>query len=251
MMEVSKALQVVSLKGGFWRAAVVLLALSTAACRSGDVDKGETGVASPAAGGGSAASGATPKNKRSPPIAPIAPEPWHIPVGISLPISPGEGVGPIRFGANLETIERLIAEPCEEKRQDAPNVTACRYSAQAIEFFLTDGALSSVRIHRLGRPFLKDPKPDFGIYNGRFQSGASLGMLQPAVQELLGKPRAVRPVTEPGAFNTIGFNTVELHDYDGFVLEYDKSQSGQIVLGGIQLSSPKAAKSGKAPAQGH
>ncbi|MEY4547706.1 MAG: hypothetical protein RL685_3901 [Pseudomonadota bacterium] len=243
-LEVSKPLHVVSLKGAFSSAAVVLLALSTAACRSGDVDKGVAGVASPAAGGGAAASGATPKNKRSPPIAPLAPEPWHIPVGISLPILPGEGVGPIRFGASLETIQRLIAEPCEEKRQDSPRVTACRYSAQAIEFFLTDGALSSARIHRLGRPFLKEPKPDFGIYNGRFQSGASLGMLQPAVQELLGKPRAVRAVTDPGAFNT-----VELHDYDGFVLEYDKSQSGQIVLGGIQLSSPKAAKSGKAPAK--
>lgn len=227
------------------RAALVLLAVCTAACRSGEVDKSATAVA-PAVGG---AAGAAPRNARSRPIAPIAPEPWHIPVGISLPILPGEGVGPIRFGASLETIERLIAEPCEEKRQDAPDVTVCRYSAQAIEFFLTDGALSSLRIHRLGRPFLKDPKPDFGIYNGRFQSGASLGMLQPAVQELLGKPQAVRTVTEPGAFNTVGFNTVELHDYAGFVLEYDKSQSGQIVLGGIQLSAPGGAK-GKKPVKG-
>jgi hypothetical protein len=223
-------------------AALVLLAACTTGCRSGDVDKSAATAVAPAAMGG--APGAAPRNARSRPIAPLAPEPWHIPVGISLPILPGEGVGPIRFGASLETIERLIAEPCEEKRQDAPHVTACRYSAQAIELFLTDGALSSLRIHRLGRPFLKDPKPDFGIYNGRFQSGASLGMLQPAVQELLGKPQAVRTVTEPGAFNT-----VELHDYDGFVLEYDKSQSGQVVLGGIQLSAPKAAK-GKKPAKG-
>lgn len=237
MLEVTKVL----------RAALVLLAVFTAACRSGDVDKsGAVAPASTAVAAGGA--GAAPRNARSRPVAPLAPEPWHIPVGISLPILPGEGVGPIRFGASLETIERLIAQPCDEKRQDAPNLLACRYSAQAIEFFLTEGALSGVRIHRLGRPFLKDPQPDFGIYNGRFQSGASLAMLQPAVQELLGKPQAVRSVKEPGAFNTTGFNTVELHDYDGFVLEYDRSQSGQIVLGGVQLLAPNAAK-GKKPAK--
>ena len=240
MLEVTKVL----------RAALVLLAVSLAACRSGDVDKsvavaGSGVAAGSVAAGGASPSGAAPRNARSRPVAPLAPEPWHIPVGISLPILPGEGVGPIRFGASLETIERLIAQPCDEKRQDAPNVLACRYSAQAIEFFLTEGALSGVRIHRLGRPFLKDPQPDFGIYNGRFQSGASLAMLQPAVQELLGKPQAVRSVKEPGAFNTAGFNTVELHDYDGFVLEYDKSQSGQIVLGGVQLIAPKVAKGKK------
>lgn len=222
---------------------------ASSGCRSGDVTStgpapGGTPAAStaaPASGAGGAAGNQAPVAQRSRPLAPLAPEPWHIPVGISLPILPGEGIGPIRFGANLETIERLIAEPCEEKRQDAPNVIACRYSAQAVEFFLKDGKLERLRIHRLGRPFLKDPKPDFGIYNGRFQSGVSLGMLQPAVQELLGKPKAVRPVQEPGLFRT-----VELHDYEGFVLEYDKSDSGQIVLGGIQLSAPKAAQAKKA-----
>lgn len=186
-----------------------------------------------------------PKAKRERPPAPLAPEPWHIPVGISLPIVPGEGIGPIRFGANVETIERLMEQPCEEKRQDGPDVLACRYSAHAVEFFLRRGALERVRIHRLGRPFFQEPQPDFGIYNGRFQSGVSLGMLQPAVEELLGKPKAVRAVQEPGLFHT-----VELHEYKDFVLEYDKSQtSGQIVLGGIQLTAPKGAKKAAAKAR--
>jgi hypothetical protein len=202
---------------------------------------GAAGAAAVAAASGAAAT-EVPKNKRSRPVAPIAPEPWHIPVGIPLPITPGEGIGPIRFGANLQTIERLMEQPCDEKRQDTPSVLACRYSAHAVEFFLKDDALERLRIHRLGRPFWKDPKPDFGIYKGGFASGASLGMLQPAVQELLGKPKAVRAVKEPGLFNT-----VEEHEYAGFTLEYDKSDSGQIVLGGIQLSAPKAAKGKKAP----
>lgn len=223
-------------------------ALALGACRSGDVSSsGATPAPSSSAAAPAPAAAGSPgsevgRNKRSRPVAPLAPEPWHIPVGISLPIVPGEGIGPIRFGANLETIERLLEQPCEEKRQEAPDVLACRYSAHAVEFFLKEGALERVRIHRLGRPFFKEPKPDFGIYNGRFQNGVSLGMLQPAVQELLGKPKAVRPVQEPGLFNT-----VELHEYPDVVLEYDRSQSsGQIVLGGIQLSAPKGSKAKKA-----
>lgn len=243
------------MKNALFAAFVLPAALLSGGCRSGDVSSAgaapaantpaantpAASAAAPAPGAGGAAAEAA-RSKRARPIAPIAPEPWHVPVGVALPILPGEGVGPIRFGANLETIERLMEQPCEEKRQDAPNVLACRYSAHAVEFFLKDGGLERLRIHRLGRPFFKDPTPDFGIYNGRFQSGASLGMLQPAVQELLGKPKAVRPVKEPGLFNT-----VEQHEYDGFVLEYDKSQtSGQIVLGGIQLSAPKGSKAKKA-----
>ncbi len=230
-----------------WFATVLPVVLSlgaSSACRSGDVGSQQAPAASaaapgPAAGGAGAAE--VPKSKRSRPVAPVAPEPWHIPVGISLPILPGQGVGPIRFGATVETIERLMQQPCDEKRQDAPSRLACRYSAHAIEFFLENGALQRVRIHRLGRPFFKEPTPDFGIYNGRFESGVSLGMLQPAVQELLGKPRRVRSVQEPGLFNT-----VELHEYKDFVLEYDRSQSGQIVLGGIELSAPRATKTKKA-----
>jgi hypothetical protein len=159
-------------------------------------------------------------------------------VGITLLISPGKGLGPIRFGARLDTIERLMAEPCEQKRQDSPRVLVCRYSAQAVEFFLTDGSLTEVRIHRLGRPFGAEPKPDFGIFNGRFEGGASLGMLPSAVQELLGKPRAVHPVKEANPYGTI-----EVHDYDGFTLEYDRLDPERVVLGGARLVAPSPARS--------
>ena len=226
--------------------AALLAALACgAACRSGELDASDSraapapGIPVAAAAGGSgvaAAPGTPQKLARSRPIAPLAPEPWHVPVGITLLIVPGTGLGPIHFGARLDTIERLMAEPCEERRQDSPHVLACRYSAQAVEFFLTDGELTSAHVHRLGRPFGKDPKPDFGIFNGRFQGGASLGMLMSGVQELLGKPKAVRPVKDPNPYGTI-----EIHDYDGFSLEYDRLDADRVVLGGVVLTAPRAA----------
>jgi hypothetical protein len=229
----------------------LLLSLSLicpSACRSGDIDS-PTATAAPAqpapvvapSSGAPGAGGAPQRAARSRPIPPLAPEPWHVPVGPTLLLEPGNGMGPIRFGAHLDTIERLIGEPCEEKRQDSPHVLACRYSAQAVEFFLTDGELTSAHVHRLGRPFHKDPKPDFGIFNGRFEGGAAIGMLMSAVQELLGKPKAVHQIKDPNPYDTI-----EIHDYDGFSLEYDRLGPERVVLGGVVLTAPGAAKPGAA-----
>lgn len=230
-------------------AALLLIALGGgSACRSGEIDSRSSApsaaappaepVAPPAVAGGAGAAGAAQKPAHARPIPPVAPEPWHVPVGPTLLIEPGKGMGPIRFGAHVETIERLIGEPCEEKRQDSPHVLACRYSAQAVEFLLTDGALTSMHAHRLGRPFKKDPKPDFGIFNGRFEGGAAIGMLMSGVQELLGKPKAVHQVKDPNPYGTI-----EVHDYDGFSLEYDRLDENRVVLGGIVLTAPHAAGS--------
>ena len=83
-----------------------------------------------------------------------------------------------------------------------------------------------------------EPKPDYGIFNGRFEGGVSMGMLMPAVQELLGKPKAVRPVTEANPFGTF-----ELHDYPDFTLEYDKLPQDRVVLGGAVLHASKSSRS--------
>jgi hypothetical protein len=206
------------------------ISLLSAGCRSGEVEQGKPPSVAPAA-----APPAAPVSKQ--PLAPLAPEPWHVPVGISLPIEPGQGLGPIRFGARLDTIERLMGEPCEQKRQDAPNVLVCRYSAQAVEFFLTDGVVTSMHAHRMGRPFLTDPKPDFGIFRGRFGAGVSFNMLMAPVQEVLGKPRAVHKVTTPNKYGT-----VETHDYPDFTLEYDQMAPDRVVLGGVILRAPASKR---------
>jgi hypothetical protein len=211
-------------------AALLAVCLLGAGCRSGEVEQNRA----PPSAAPAAAQPAAPVTKQ--PLAPLAPEPWHVPVGISLPIEPG-GLGPIRFGARLDTIERLMGEPCEQKRQDAPNVLVCRYSAQAVEFFLTDGVVTAMHAHRMGRPFLTDAKPDFGIFRGRFDAGVSFNMLMAPVQEMLGKPKAVHKVTTPNKYGT-----VETHDYPNFTLEYDQLAPDRVVLGGVILSAPASKR---------
>src|SRR5262245_20660036 len=92
------------------RGGLLLLAcLGVFACRSGDVT--EPAPAPVAAAGGAAAQArAHAAAKANDGYRPKASEPWHIPVGPKLAIVPGSGFGPIRFGAHLDTIERLIGE---------------------------------------------------------------------------------------------------------------------------------------------
>lgn len=211
------------------RAALLFIGL-LAACRSGDVNE-----AQPTAPGAAGAPARAPTARER--GAPMAPAPWRIPVGPKLPIEPGKGLGPIRFGAHLETIERLIGEPCEQKLEEPGGVTVCRYSAQAVEFFLEGGKVTRMRVHRLGRPFKPEPKLDFGIFNGGFVQGGSVGMLMGATQELLGQPKAVRKL-EGDALNN-PYSTVEVHEYEDFALEYDQVGPDRVLLGGVTLTAPK------------
>jgi hypothetical protein len=209
------------------------------ACRSGDVDERATAAAPVVvSAGGAAAAGAGGAPAQRPHLAagkvepPLASKPWHIPVGPNLSIVPNRGVGPIRFGAHLDTIERLMGEPCEDKRQEGPQVT-CRYAAQAVDFVLDESGLKQIRAHRLGRPFNPDGKADYGIFNGHFESGVAFGMLDRGVREMIGAPRAVRSVQGDNPNHT-----VEEHDYDGFTLQFDRISPESVVLGGVIMNAP-------------
>jgi hypothetical protein len=225
---------------------LLLLCLGVFACRSGDVSAGAPAATAAAGGntsaGNTAAGGAAARiiSKANDGYRPRATEPWHIPVGPKLAIAPGKGFGPIRFGARLDTIERLIGEPCEEKREEAGKVT-CRYSAQAVDFVLENGAVTEMRAHRLGRPFKDSGKPDYGIFNGSFENGLAFGMVPNAARELVGAPKSVRPISGDNPYHT-----VEVHEYDGYRLEFDRIGPDSVVLGGVVIHSPGAP--GAAPA---
>jgi hypothetical protein len=226
---------------------LVLLCLAVSACRSGDVSEQQPAPVVPPAGntaGATAAGGAVARttNKADDGYRPRASEPWHIPVGPKLAITPGKGFGPIRFGAHLDTIERLMGEPCEEKREEAGKLT-CRYSAQAVDFVLENGAVTEMRAHRLGRPFKASGKPDYGIFNGSFENGVAFGMVPTAARELLGAPKKVNPVSGDNPFHT-----VEVHEYDGYRIEFDRLGPDRIVLGGVVLHAG-ASPAGPSPAQ--
>jgi hypothetical protein len=150
---------------------------------------------------------------------------WPIPVGPRLAVLAGEGIGPIRFGATVETIERHMGAPCEIRTE-----VACRYIGRAIELFLEAGVVKEIRLHRSDRQASPAPRV-YGVFNGRTPEGVAFFMLPNAVIELIGKPRRIEPVTAGGAWNT-----VETHDYPGMRLEYDRISNGNVVLGGVILT---------------
>jgi hypothetical protein len=160
-----------------------------------------------------------------------------------LAILPGQGVGPIRFGATVETIERLMEAPCDVKTE-----TVCRFVDRALEFTLANGALVEVLIHRRDRPAAPLPGQSpqlpstFGAYNGALppdpDTGAKLpvdfGMHRQAVEEALGKPQRIERVEA----NPNG--TVERLSYPGLVLELDEYPAArEPVVGGFRVIKKK------------
>jgi hypothetical protein len=151
-----------------------------------------------------------------------------IPSGPALAILAGKGVGPIRIGATVETIQRHMARPC-----DVLTEQVCRYVGRAVEFHLRDGKVASVRVHRPYRP-ADGSRPDgqplrYGIFNGGIPPDVRFGMHIPGVQVALGKPTRVEQVNDPL------FGTRELHYYPGMILEYDQLPSAPLVLGGVRV----------------
>lgn len=156
---------------------------------------------------------------------------WPVPTGPRLAILKGQGVGPIRLGATVATIERLMDKPCPEKTNHR-----CRYTGRAVEFLLDDeGVAREIRIHRMDRP--TGDGDEFGVFNGRFPEGADFGMYPSAVIEVLGKPDRVEKVDDGGATHL-----VEIHHYPGMRLEYDRVENGNVVLSGVVITRPGEPK---------
>ncbi len=168
---------------------------------------------------------------------------FRVPVGPALLISPGEGVGPVRFGAKLSTIQRLMEADCTELTEDK-GMQWCRYQPHAVDFGLKNDKLVTIHVHGSEREFTPGKglgvDNSYGVFRGAFLNKAQLGMYPKFVDQ--GKPLRVQKV-EPGRFPT-----VEKHYYENMVLEYDKLKNGNVVLGGVVLTKPtKPVKSTTAP----
>jgi len=195
----------------------------------------------PAATGASASASplesARPATAASAPSAPsamAAQSAGQMPEGPVLAIQAGQGVGPIRLGATVATIERLMAAPCEVKTD-----SVCRYIRRAVEFVLDkNGVTERIVVHRHDRPAGPDAKGEpqvYGFFNGAIPPGAGLGMVPKAVLEILGQPRSSERVTSANDFDTVDRDT-----YPGMVLEYDEyKKSGKVMLGGVIISKAK------------
>ena len=165
-------------------------------------------------------------------------------LGPAFPILPGQGVGPIRFGANRKTIERLEGAPCDDATE-----TLCRYVGRGLDFKLDGGVTTEIRISRKGREAKRAADGsiiEYGFYNGAILPDLYFGMQPGALQEVIGAPQKVEKVTPMGPD---GF--AERHFYDGMVLEYDQWSNGKLVLGAAVLtkSDTAAAANDKAIAE--
>jgi len=152
---------------------------------------------------------------------------WPLAGGPQLAVLAGQGVGPIRFGATVETIERQMGEKCEVRTPDV-----CRMIARALEFELKDGVVSSIRAFRMDRPAGNDATGKartYGVFNGAIPPDLRFGMLPSAIQEHLGPPKRIEKS------NTDGGLVAETHYYDGLVLEYDLLENGNLVLSVMQI----------------
>ena len=147
-----------------------------------------------------------------------------VPSGPPMTILAGKGIGPIRFGATVATIERLMQLPCEVRTE-----TLCSYPGRATDLVLTDGVVSEVRLHRRMRPIAGGKT--VGMFNGATMEGVALDMLPTAADELLGKPLSVTPVAEGGPAGT-----VEIRTYKGLRLAIDRLPTGKLVIGEIDVT---------------
>ncbi|MFO7180125.1 MAG: hypothetical protein DIU78_015610 [Pseudomonadota bacterium] len=219
-------------------ASIVALATAALGCRSEPKQK-------PAATKTEAAKPAPP----SPPsaAAPRYPVPpprnWALPSGPRLAILAGKGVGPIRIGATVATIERHMSKPCDVKTADV-----CRYIGRAVEFHLENGVTKTVSVYRAGRP-TKDAEgndAEYGFFHGAIPPDLQFGMIPAAIQEHLGPPSSVdrKDVAGPA-------DAVEVHHYPGMRIEYDRIPNGNLVMGAVRLfketsaaTAPSAASTG-------
>jgi hypothetical protein len=155
-------------------------------------------------------------------------------MGPAYPILPGQGVGPVRFGANRQTIERLMGAPCEDASE-----SLCRYLGRGLDFKLEGGLTKEIRISRKGREAKRAPDGsivEYGFFNGAIRPDLYFGMQPGAIQEHLGAPQKIEKIEPMGAD---GF--AERHVYDGITLEYDAWSNGKLVLGAVILTKSESA----------
>jgi len=169
------------------------------------------------------------------PAAPMPSSTVQMPEGPVLAIQAGQGVGPIRIGATVATIERLMAAPCEVKTE-----SVCRYIRRAVEFDLDkNGVTERIVVHRHDRPAGPDARGEpqvYGFFNGGIPPGVGLGMIPKAVLEFLGPPLSSERVSSANDFDTVARDTYP----GGMVLEYDEyKKSGKVMLGAVIITKPK------------
>ncbi len=208
----------------FWLLALgtVTLSLGGFACKSKHkpTDSGATAAGSVSGAGASAPSM-------------VAGRSFVVPSGPAFAIEAGVGLGPVRFGATVATIERLMGSKCDEV-----NDKFCRYIPAGVEFELSAGVVSGIVVYRHDRPVPGNPVKLWGRTRCAIPPDLSPRVILSYVHSRLGKPLTSEPVTATNPNRTVLRET-----YPGLVLEFDRGEYTQdLVLGAIRvvkLDKPK------------
>jgi hypothetical protein len=162
---------------------------------------------------------------------------WAMPSGPLLAVEAGGGVGAIRLGANVGTIERLMDKPCEVRTEEL-----CRYITRGIDFHLDGGVTQWIHIQRAGRSAgvdFKGEPVEFGFFNGAIPPDLRLGMVPAAIKQYLGPPDRIENVAQPNPNSTVARDY-----YPGLVIEYDRHTNGKFIMGGIQIMKDPLGRPG-------
>ena len=156
------------------------------------------------------------------------PHRWRVPSGPRVAIVAGKGLGPIRLGAKVSTVERQMQLPCDFKTKKI-----CRYVNRAAEFELNEeGRVARIRAHRYerstGNP--KNPDETYGIFNGGLPPDVLFGMIPSEVKKVLGTPKSITKGN-----NGAHPSAVEQHTYEGIVIEFDRAKNGKLIFGGVRI----------------
>jgi hypothetical protein len=200
------------------RIGMILLALAGAACESPKRLSPEERAAAAASAGVNQADAREAARRRK----------WAPPSGPILPVEPGSGLGAIRLGASVATLERLMGKPCEVRTE-----YLCRYVSHGVDFHLRAGVTESIHVQRAGRSAGTDYKGEpieFGFFNGAIPPDLRLGMVPSAIQEYLGPPERIEHVPQPNPATLVSRDY-----YPGIVIEYDRYTNGKIILGGMRI----------------
>jgi len=148
-----------------------------------------------------------------------------MPAGPAFAIVPGVGFGPVRFGASLATVERLMTTPCEER-----TASVCRYITAGIEYELNNGLVSGMLVHRHDRVVDGSTKI-WGQTRCAIAPDITPRVIQNYVHSLLGKPESSEAITAPNPNRTVLREV-----YPGVVFEYDRGEyTNQLVVGSIRV----------------
>lgn len=162
---------------------------------------------------------------------------WAPPNGPMLAIEAGKGVGAIRIGATVATIERLMDKRCEVLTE-----ALCRYITRGVDFHLVGGITNWIHVQRAGRPAGNDFRGEpveFGFFNGAIPPDLRLGMIPSAIQEYLGPPERIEPVAQPNPASLVARDY-----YPGMVIEYDRYTNGKIIMGGVRIMKDPLGRPG-------